>query len=263
MYICTVHTCTHAHTYPHECLHTCHMYTFIHTTHLQCIYANNMHTSPHTCTHMCTDTRSYTCTHVQAKTYNIHSHTHRYHFWVPTLYKIYTFTTDHRLEVHRKNSLCIHALIKHLLSTYYVPHFEEYSLKYVSWNPRREILCRTKQKLKVVQGHVSVGRPGISPRVSALDYSAIPLPVAHILFPLGDLQDLWRLVSSLFKALKVPPPLLGWDSTNSMNINQLLAVMEDVICRQNKAGQVFSDEVSQTGASLTLTLGSVQVKGES
>lgn len=102
-----------------------------------------------------------------------------------------------------------------------------------------------------------------SPRVSALDYSAIPLPVAHILFPLGDLQDLWRLVSNLFKALKVPPPLLGWDSTNSMNINQLLALMEDVICRQNKAGQVFSDEASQTGAPLTLTLGSVQVKGES
>ena len=114
----------------------------------------------------------------------------------------------------------------------------------------------------MIQGHVSVGRPGIrprlsSPRVSALEYSA------HILFPLGDLQDLWRLVSSLFKALKVPPPLLGWDSTNSMNINQLLALMEDVICQQTKAGQVFLEEVSQTGAPLTLTLGSVQVKGES
>uniref|UniRef100_A0A4W2BY07 Uncharacterized protein n=1 Tax=Bos indicus x Bos taurus TaxID=30522 RepID=A0A4W2BY07_BOBOX len=45
-----------------------------------------------------------------------------------------------------------------------------------------------------------------------------------------------------------------------MNINQLLALMEDVICRQIKAGQVFSEEVSQTGAPLTLTLGSVQVK---
>ncbi|KAI4534073.1 hypothetical protein MG293_014933 [Ovis ammon polii] len=82
----------------------------------------------------------------------------------------------------------------------------------------------------------------------------------HILFRLDDLQDLWRLVSSLFKALKVPPPLLGWDSMNSMNINQLLALMEDVICQHNKAGQVFSEEVSQTGAPLTLTLGSVQVK---
>ena len=120
----------------------------------------------------------------------------------------------------------------------------------------------------MVQGHVSVGTPGIrprvsSPRVSALEYSAVPVPVVHILFPLDDLQDLWRLVSSLFKALKVPPPLLGWDSMNSMNINQLLALMEDVICQHNKAGQVFSEEVSQTGAPLTLTLGSVQVKGES
>ncbi|XP_043293117.1 polycystic kidney disease protein 1-like 2 [Cervus canadensis] len=95
----------------------------------------------------------------------------------------------------------------------------------------------------------------------SLSLAPPPQPMEDgLLTPEAVTKDLWRLVSNLFKALKVPPPLLGWDSTNSMNINQLLALMEDVICRQNKAGQVFSDEASQTGAPLTLTLGSVQVK---
>lgn len=49
---------------------------------------------------------------------------------------------------------------------------------------------------------------------------------------------MWRLVSSLVKALKVPSPALGWDSANGMDINQLLALVEDVICPQNMAGQV-------------------------
>ncbi|XP_052512125.1 polycystic kidney disease protein 1-like 2 [Budorcas taxicolor] len=94
-----------------------------------------------------------------------------------------------------------------------------------------------------------------------LSLAPSPQPMEDgLLTPEAVTKDLWRLVSSLFKALKVPPPLLGWDSMNSMNINQLLALMEDVICQQNKAGQVFSEEVSQTGAPLTLTLGSVQVK---
>lgn len=48
-----------------------------------------------------------------------------------------------------------------------------------------------------------------------------------------------------------------------MDINQLLALVEDVVCQQNKAGQVFWKEASQTGGPLTLTLGSVQMKGES
>lgn len=159
MHAHTCHMYTHSHKpwiHPQTCidvqnvhLHSAHMYTCTHVptrmlTHMPHVHIHTHHTSTthtymqticthlHTHVHTCTDTRLYTCTHVQAKTYNIHSYMHRYLFWVPTLYKIYTFTTDHRLEVHRKNSLCIHALIKHLLSTYYVPHFEEYSLKYVS-----------------------------------------------------------------------------------------------------------------------------------
>ncbi|XP_057568736.1 polycystic kidney disease protein 1-like 2 [Hippopotamus amphibius kiboko] len=80
------------------------------------------------------------------------------------------------------------------------------------------------------------------------------------LTPEAVTKDLWRLVSSLFKALKVPPPCSGWDSSNSMDVNQLLALVEDVVCWQNKAGKVLWEEARQTGGPLTLTLGSVQVK---
>lgn len=48
-----------------------------------------------------------------------------------------------------------------------------------------------------------------------------------------------------------------------MDINQLLALLEDVVCLQNTAGQVFWGESKQREDPLTLTLGSVQVKGES
>ncbi|KAM9046589.1 LOW QUALITY PROTEIN: polycystin-1-like protein 2 [Megaptera novaeangliae] len=88
-----------------------------------------------------------------------------------------------------------------------------------------------------------------------------PQPVEDgLLTPEAVTKDLWRLVSSLFKALKVPPPCSGWDFANSMDINQLLALVEDGVCQQNKAGQVFWKEASQTGGPLTLTLGSVQKK---
>ncbi|XP_078295351.1 polycystin-1-like protein 2 [Panthera onca] len=73
---------------------------------------------------------------------------------------------------------------------------------------------------------------------------------------------MWRLVSSLFKALKVPAPASGWESVTLMDINQLLALVEDVICVQNMVGQESWEEAKQREDSLTLTLGSVQVEGQ-
>lgn len=71
---------------------------------------------------------------------------------------------------------------------------------------------------------------------------------------------MWRLVSSLFKALRVLSPALDWDSANLMDINKLL---EDAICLQNMAGQMFWEEAKQREDPLTFTLGSVQVKDTS
>ncbi|KAB1274495.1 Polycystic kidney disease protein 1-like 2 [Camelus dromedarius] len=98
-------------------------------------------------------------------------------------------------------------------------------------------------------------------------WDARPLSLAPSPQPVEDglltpEADMWRLVSSLFKALKVPPTASGWDSVNSMDINQLLALVEDAICLQNKAEQASWEEARETGGPLTLTLGSVQVKGK-
>ncbi|KAF5918575.1 hypothetical protein HPG69_005010 [Diceros bicornis minor] len=92
----------------------------------------------------------------------------------------------------------------------------------------------------------------------SLSLSPSPQPVEDGL--LTPEADMWRLVSSLFKALKVPSPASGWDSVNLMDINQLLALVEDVVCPQNTAGQVFWEEAKQREDPLTLTVGSVQAK---
>ncbi|XP_037372114.1 polycystic kidney disease protein 1-like 2 [Talpa occidentalis] len=72
-------------------------------------------------------------------------------------------------------------------------------------------------------------------------------------------KDVWRLVSSLFKALKVPSPALHSDSTNMMDINQLLALVEDV-CLQNMAEQMSLEEAKLREDPLTLTVKPVQEK---
>lgn len=48
-----------------------------------------------------------------------------------------------------------------------------------------------------------------------------------------------------------------------MDINQLLALVEDVICLQNMAGQMSWEEAKEREDPLTFTLGCVEVKGKS
>nr|KAF6411309.1 hypothetical protein HJG63_015372 [Rousettus aegyptiacus] len=91
-------------------------------------------------------------------------------------------------------------------------------------------------------------------------FSPAPTPQSIEDGPLTPEVDVWRLVCSLCKALKVPSPTLGWDSANLMDINQLLALVEDVICMQNLAGRMFWEEAKQREDPLTLTLGSIQMK---
>ncbi|KAM7058305.1 LOW QUALITY PROTEIN: polycystin-1-like protein 2 [Molossus nigricans] len=87
-----------------------------------------------------------------------------------------------------------------------------------------------------------------------------PQPVEDgLLTPEVVTKDMWRLVSSL-QALKVPSPALRWDLANLTDINQPLALLEDIICLQNMAGQVFWEEAKQRADPLTFTLGSVHVK---
>ncbi|XP_003938130.2 polycystin-1-like protein 2 [Saimiri boliviensis] len=81
-----------------------------------------------------------------------------------------------------------------------------------------------------------------------------------LLTPEAVTKDMSRIVSSLFKALKVPSAASGWDSVNSRDINSLLALVEDIICPQNTSGQVFWEEAQKREDLVTLTLGSSQMK---
>ncbi|XP_052023259.1 polycystic kidney disease protein 1-like 2 [Apodemus sylvaticus] len=71
------------------------------------------------------------------------------------------------------------------------------------------------------------------------------------------------LLSSLLKALKVPAPASGWDSVNLMDINHLLALMEDIIRPENTAGQGFWEEAKGREDPVISTRGSVKRKAKS
>ncbi|XP_021494524.1 polycystin-1-like protein 2 isoform X1 [Meriones unguiculatus] len=72
-----------------------------------------------------------------------------------------------------------------------------------------------------------------------------------------------RLVVSLFKALKVPPPASGWDSMSLMDINYLLTLMEDIVCPDSTTRREFWEEARGRDDPFTFPLGSVQGKENS
>ncbi|XP_031192748.1 polycystic kidney disease protein 1-like 2 [Mastomys coucha] len=81
-----------------------------------------------------------------------------------------------------------------------------------------------------------------------------------LLTPETVTKGLQSLISSLFKALKVPPPASGWDSVNPMDINYLLALMEDIVCPESTAGQGFFEEAKGREDPFTSTCGSAKPK---
>ncbi|KAL1784629.1 polycystic kidney disease protein 1-like 2 [Sigmodon hispidus] len=73
--------------------------------------------------------------------------------------------------------------------------------------------------------------------------------------------DIQSLLSSLFKILKVPSPASGWDSVNLMDINYLLALMEDLICPESTTRHGFWKEARERADPFAPTHESVQLKG--
>ncbi|XP_020848314.2 polycystin-1-like protein 2 [Phascolarctos cinereus] len=72
-------------------------------------------------------------------------------------------------------------------------------------------------------------------------------------------KDIWRIVNSLLKTLKTSSPASGSDLGKSMDINKLLALIEEIICRQNKTGKDFNEEGRKKDVSI-ITLRSVNLK---
>uniref|UniRef100_A0A8C3LVU0 Polycystic kidney disease protein 1-like 2 n=1 Tax=Chrysolophus pictus TaxID=9089 RepID=A0A8C3LVU0_CHRPC len=82
-------------------------------------------------------------------------------------------------------------------------------------------------------------KPGKNGRVSP---SLPPAPQVTPAISLTPQADIRRIANSLFKALKAPSLTSVSDLGKSTNINMLLALVEDIICQQNRAGQEFYDE---------------------
>ncbi|KAM6177463.1 polycystin-1-like protein 2 [Erethizon dorsatum] len=78
------------------------------------------------------------------------------------------------------------------------------------------------------------GTPSPAPSPQPLDNGLVTPEVVT--------KDTWRLVSSLCRALKLPSPTSGWDSLSSVDINTPLALVEDILCPQNPAGQGRREE---------------------
>ncbi|KAM4833715.1 polycystin-1-like protein 2 [Thomomys bottae] len=75
-------------------------------------------------------------------------------------------------------------------------------------------------------------------------------------------KDMRRLVSRLLKALKVSLPASGWNSLSTMELNDLLALLEDVICPENRAGMGLWEDAKRRRDLVTLALGSTQAEGK-
>ncbi|XP_031471197.1 polycystic kidney disease protein 1-like 2 [Phasianus colchicus] len=103
-------------------------------------------------------------------------------------------------------------------------------------------------------------KPGKNGRVSPSLPPAPPVTPAISLTPEAVTKDIRRIANSLFKALKAPSLTSVSDLGKSTNINMLLALVEDIICQQNRAGQEFYDENKKKDDSVTVTLGPMDIQ---
>ncbi|KAK4813933.1 hypothetical protein QYF61_003003 [Mycteria americana] len=100
-------------------------------------------------------------------------------------------------------------------------------------------------------------KPGKNGRVSP---SLPPTPQVTPAVSLTPEADIRRIANSLFKALKTPSLTSVSDLGKSTNINTLLALVEDIICQQNRAGQEFYDEGKKKDDSIIVTLGAMDIQ---
>ncbi|XP_010180489.1 PREDICTED: polycystic kidney disease protein 1-like 2, partial [Mesitornis unicolor] len=115
-------------------------------------------------------------------------------------------------------------------------------------NIRSRPAMQGKEKKLGKNGRVS---PSLSPSQEAIQ--------AVSLTPEAVIKDIRRIANSLFKALKTPSLTSVSDLGKSTNINTLLALVEDIICQQSRAGQKFYDE-NKKDDSIIVTLGATDIQ---
>ncbi|XP_069724828.1 polycystin-1-like protein 3 [Phaenicophaeus curvirostris] len=103
-------------------------------------------------------------------------------------------------------------------------------------------------------------KPGKNGRVSPSLPPTPQVTQAVSLTPEAVIKDIRRIANSLFKALKTPAVTSVSALGKSTNINTLLALVEDIICQQNRAGQEFYDESKKKDDPIIVTLGTVDMQ---
>ncbi|KAM6194938.1 polycystin-1-like protein 3 [Sarcoramphus papa] len=103
-------------------------------------------------------------------------------------------------------------------------------------------------------------KPGKNGRVSPSLPPTPQVTQAVSLTPEAVIKDIRRIANSLFKALKTPSLSSVSDLGKSTNINTLLALVEDIICQQNRAGQGFYDESKKKDDPIIVTLGAMDIQ---
>ncbi|XP_043937521.1 polycystic kidney disease protein 1-like 2 [Protopterus annectens] len=89
-----------------------------------------------------------------------------------------------------------------------------------------------------------------------------PFETIHIssLTPEAVIKDIRRIANSLSKLLKTPLPAAEKEFGKTTDINKLLALVEEIICQQNRAGQEFYDKSKKREDTLILTMGSTDLR---
>ncbi|NXR09523.1 PK1L2 protein, partial [Semnornis frantzii] len=99
--------------------------------------------------------------------------------------------------------------------------------------------------------------PGKNGRVSPSPPPSAQVTQAVSLTPEAVIKASSQIANSLSKAMRAPSLASASDPGKSTNINTLLALVEDIICQQNKAGQEFYDGSKKKDDPITVTLGAV------
>ncbi|NWU96850.1 PK1L2 protein, partial [Upupa epops] len=109
----------------------------------------------------------------------------------------------------------------------------------------------------------TLGREKKPRKTGRVSPSLPPIPQATqaaSLTPEAVIKDIRRIANSLFKALKTPSLSSVLDLGKSTNINTLLALVEDIICQQNRAEQEFYDESKKKDDPILVTLAAMDLQ---
>ncbi|XP_042196318.1 polycystic kidney disease protein 1-like 2 [Callorhinchus milii] len=110
------------------------------------------------------------------------------------------------------------------------------------------------------KGKETQRKQGKHGRISPSSSTPSSSPPSCSLTPEAVIKDIQRIANSLTKTLKNPLPTFEKDCIKTTDINILLALVEKIICEQNKTDREFYNENHKKAETLILSLGSVNLQ---